>query len=126
MSFHLMLSSEAGKDTYPENHGGDFKVLLNRTIDCKTEAWEVALLEMSLTGQAFPNIPSDKASITVRSFGRPIWENDYIITYAKIFDTYATFRYTKVIEGGQMTDIKPIVVKLPQRHYNLRTFKEAL
>ena len=126
MSFHLMLSSEAGKDTYPENHGGDFKVLLNRTIDCKTEAWEVALLEMSLTGQAFPNIPSDKASITVRSFGRPIWENDYIITYAKIFDTYATFRYTKLTaSGGQMTmtDIRPIVVRLPQRHYNLRTFK---
>ena len=121
MSFHLMLSSEAAKDTYPQNHGGDFKVLLNHTLDCKTEPWEAALVEMSLTGQAFPNIPSDNVNITVSASGRPEYENDYIVSYGTVNYMYAEFIHMTE-RGARM---KEHVIRMPHKHYNLRTFKET-
>ena len=118
MSFHLMLSSEAAKDTYPQNHGGDFKVLLNHILDCKTEPWEAALVEMSLTGQAFPNIPSDNTIITVLASGRPDFENDYIVSYGETIDMYAAFQYFTVTGDDNTRRMKDRYIRLLQQHYN--------
>ena len=53
MSFYLMLSSEGCNDIYTSNHGGNFKVQLDHVLDMKSESWEVALVELSYTGETF-------------------------------------------------------------------------
>ena len=54
MSFYLTLSSDGCRDAFPNNHGGDFMVRLEHALDMRGDAWEVALVDMMYTGQAFP------------------------------------------------------------------------
>src|SRR3977135_4506793 len=75
MSFYLTLSSEGSKETFPTNQGGDFKVQLDRTLDMRGQCWEVALVEMIYTGQAFLSI--EDSQVTLKASGEPQFENDY-------------------------------------------------
>ena len=81
MSFYLTLSSDGSKDTFPNNHGGDFSVQLQHTLDLRSEPWEVALVDMIYTGQAFPNLPIEDSVVTLKVSGKPAYENNYFITY---------------------------------------------
>src|SRR5271156_5691348 len=81
MSFYVTLSSDGSKDTFPNNHGGDVKVQLQYTLDLRSEPWEVALVDMIYTGQAFPNLPIEDSVVTLKVSGKPQFENDYFITY---------------------------------------------
>jgi len=65
MSFYLTLSSHDNNSIKSFN-GGDFTVQLYNIIDLKTDEWEVALVEMSYSGQNFHNLPTDSSIITVR------------------------------------------------------------
>ncbi len=81
-----MLSSSGSHN--PNDHGGDFKVTLYHVLDMKTEAWEVALVEMSYNGQTFPNLSSENSEVSIRAYGKPEFENDYIIPWDQAIDLY--------------------------------------
>jgi hypothetical protein len=60
MSFYINLSSTHSRDVHPQNHGGDFQVVLPAPMYFnEEEPWEVALAEMTYDVQGFPNIPSE-------------------------------------------------------------------
>ena len=55
----------------PTNQGGDFKVQLDRTLDMRGQSWEVALVEMIYTGQAFPNLSIEESQVALKASGKP-------------------------------------------------------
>ena len=86
MSFYLTLSSDTSRDTFPNNHGGDFKIQLDHVLDMRSQPWEVALVEMQYTGQAFPNLSTENSKVTLQASGKPEFQNDYIITWDQASD----------------------------------------
>jgi hypothetical protein len=123
MSFHLMLSSEGGSQTYPSNHGGDFQVQLRQVMDIRKENWEVALVEMAYTGQKFPNLSSDNRSVSIRVSGKPEFENDYILTWDQVGDLHV--RVSVRQHGGGPGPSESAIITFPQRHYSWQTFMET-
>ena len=116
MSFYLTLSSHDNNSIKSFN-GGDFTVQLYNIIDLKTDEWEVALVEMSYSGQNFHNLPTDSSIITVRAPHKAVpFENDYLITYDQAMDLWI-----KIGEGSD-----EVMIKIPRQHYNWRTFKETI
>ena len=83
MSFYLTLSSDGTKEMFRNNHGGDFRVQLDHILDMRSQAWEVALVEMIYTGQAFPNIPTQDSVVVLNATDKSQFENDYILTLIK-------------------------------------------
>lgn len=127
MSFYLMLSSDGSRDTFPANHGGDFKVQLDHTLDMRSEPWEVALVEMMYTGQAFPNISSEDSLITLKMSGKPQFENDYFITYDAALDLWLSFKTEKFMGvGAKRETVKNVKIDLPRQHYTWESFVETL
>ena len=122
MSFYLMLSSEGSKSTYPNNQGGDFKIMLDNALDMKSEQWEVALVEMSYSGQTFPNMSTEDSSITIQRWGKPEFENDYIITYEQTYDLWVQFTLKPIY--GFVVTVKTLKVEFPRQHYSWTSFKE--
>ena len=61
---------------------------LDHILDMRLQAWEVALMEMMYTGQAFPNIPTQDSVVVLKATDKPQFENDYILT----FDQTINFR----------------------------------
>jgi hypothetical protein len=98
MSFYLMLSSDGCKETFMNNHGGDFTVQLDKTLDMRGESWEVALVDMIYTGQAFPNLPVEDVEITLKVEGKPQYENQYFITYDQTMDLRLTLKKIHRVE----------------------------
>src|SRR5271156_6190150 len=92
MSFYLTLSSDDSKNTFPNNHGGDFKVQLQHTLDLRSEPWEVALVDMIYTGQAFSNLTTEDSLITLQVSGKPVFDNDYIIPYDKMMNLWVSYK----------------------------------
>ena len=88
MSFYLTLTSDGNSDTFPANHGGDFKVQLDQTLDMRHHNWEVALVEMLYTGQTFPNLSVDDTHITLKTGTNPKYDNDYFLTYDQTLDLW--------------------------------------
>src|SRR6266853_2726552 len=126
MSFYLMLSSDGSRDTYPNNHGGDFKVQLDHVLDMRSEPWEAALVEMTYTGQHFPNLSVQDEMITVHASGKPEFENDYIITFDQAKDLKAWFYvFERIGELDQKRGVKGAVFSLPCQHYSWRTFVDT-
>jgi hypothetical protein len=123
MSFYLTLSSDGCKDTFPRNHGGDFKIQLEHTLDMRGSKWEVALVEMMYTGQAFPNLSIEDSEVRLRACGKPIFENDYIITYDETFQLWISLKSERrlVPQSTKTTNIY-----LPKQHYSWSLFVETL
>src|SRR5277367_1447375 len=86
-SFNHAISSDASKDTHPNNHGGDFTVELHNTVDLPG-AWEVALVEMSYDGQYFSNIPTEYGRVPVSVAKRKAQSTRLILNYGKVKDMY--------------------------------------
>ena len=59
---------------------GDFQSDLHSELDFR-DGWEVALSDMTYTGQGFKNVPTDKASISVSSRHKNIYDDDYALTW---------------------------------------------
>ena len=125
MSFYLMLSSDGSKSTYPTNQGGDFKIMLDNVLDMKSQPWEVALVEMSYIGQTFPNMSTECSSINIQTWGKPEFENDYIITYEQTYDLWIQFTLKTKI-GHLDGFIKTLKVEFPRQHFSWTSFKEIL
>ena len=102
------------------NHGGDFTVQLDKTLDMRGESWEVALVDMIYTGQAFPNLPVEDVEITLKVEGKPQYENQYFITYDQTMDLRLTFK--KNSQSGSHT----VDVYLPRQHYSWASFITTL
>ena len=80
MSFFVTLSSNSNRDVYPHNHGGNFTIELNNTLDFGGGMmWEVALVEFWYVGQRFANITQENGVVTVRGSVQRHFTNDYII-----------------------------------------------
>lgn len=125
MSFYLTLTSDGCRETFPSNHGGDFKVQLDQTLDMREHPWEVALVEMIYTGQAFPNLPIEDSQVTVKASGKPQFENDYIITYDQTLYLWLEFKLEKRI-GTARELIKKKLIQLPRQHYSWTSFATTL
>jgi hypothetical protein len=123
MSFYMTLSSDGCKDAFPNNHGGDFMVQLDKILDMRGYTWEVALVEMIYTGQAFPNLGIEDSQITLKVSGKPQYENDYIITYDQVPSMRLSF--SKELNHFPNT-LKTCDINLPLKHYSFPTFIETL
>src|SRR5271154_6349864 len=123
MSFYLMLSSSGSRN--PNDHGGDFKVTLDHVLDMKTEAWEVALVEMSYSGQAFSNLSPENSEVFVRASGKPEFQNDYIITWDQALDLYVEVKQTSARAGHPGPSNKYAYLEFPRQHYSWTSFKET-
>ena len=125
MSFYLTLSSDTSRDTFPNNHGGDFKIQLDHVLDMRSEPWEVALVEMQYTGQAFPNLSTDNSQVTLQASGKPEFQNDYIITWDQASDLelianqYPTSHW-------MAPPHKTARINFPRKHYSWTSFVEYL
>jgi len=120
MSFYLTLSSDGCKETFPNNHGGDFKIQLDRTLDMRLHAWEVALTDMIYTGQSFPNLLDGLNQVTLKATGKPTFENHYFITYDQTLDLHLTFKLDDVGIVRKYADFY-----LPRQHYTWATFVDT-
>ena len=125
MSFNLTVSSDASKDTFPNNHGGGFKVQLNNALDMRSQPWEVALVEMSYSGQAFPNLSSENSSVSVRASGKPEFQNDYIITWGQTHDLYVEVKQTPGRADHPGPVNKYAYLEFPRQHYSWTSFAET-
>src|SRR5271156_5330556 len=127
MSFYLTLSSDGSKDTFPNNHGGDFSVQLQHTLDLRSEPWEVALVDMMYTGQAFPNLPIEDSVVTLKVSGKPAYENDYFITYDQAENLWIYYKLEAMTGGsaGPRTIVKSTTVNLPKQHYSWPVFVDT-
>jgi hypothetical protein len=123
MSFYLTLSSDGGRDTFPNNHGGDFTVQLDKILDMRAHSWEVALVEMIYTGQAFPNMGIEDSQVTLKASGKPLFENDYIITFDQAIDLWISFSKERYNVVGSK---KSNHFNLPLQHYSWITLVETL
>ena len=121
MFFYLTLSSDGCNETYSGNHSGDFTIELNQTLDMRSQPWEVALVDMIYTGQAFPNVSNKDSLITLNVLGKPKFHNDYIITYEQTFNLWLSFK--SWIDGKEY--FKPKVY-LTKKHYSWLTFIEEI
>ena len=61
-SHSIVLTSALCKETYPENHGGDFRNTLNSILEFHTpgEEWAVALSEVSYLPDSWYNVRNGK------------------------------------------------------------------
>lgn len=129
MSFYLTLSSADGsKEMFRNNHGGDYRVQLDHILDMRSQCWEVALMEMIYTGQAFPNIPTQDSVVTLKASDKPQFENDYIFTFDQTINMWISFtaeRHNPTVPGGRER-LKDVQIYLPQQHYSWTTFVETL
>src|SRR5271156_2673975 len=123
MSFYLTLCSDGSRDTFPNNHGGDFTVQLDKILDMRAYTWEVALVEMIYSGQAFPNLGIEDNQIILKSSGKPQFENDYIITHDQAVNLWISF--SKEILHVPYTQ-KSCYIQLPLQYYSWSTFVETL
>ena len=82
--FYVSLASSMDRGGAP----GDFTVDFPVEIDCCNTPYEVALTEMSYTGQVFPNLPSQFSSMSVRlhDTAPKQYQNDYIMTWDEAVD----------------------------------------
>ena len=128
MSFYLTLTSDGSKGTFPANHGGDFKVQLDQTLDMRSQPWEVALVDMLYTGQAFPNLPTDDSQVTLKAGGKPKFENDYFITYDQTLDLWLKFWLERRSPDSTLGRIllKHASFYLPRQHYSWPAFVDTL
>src|SRR5437773_4848799 len=126
MSFYLSLSSKGSKDVFPNNHGGDFQSLLNHPLDLQTDAWEVALVEMTYSGQTFPNIQSEETLVTLRYNGRPPFNKDYVISYEQSLKLSVTFGlYAVDCESPLVyTKIREVHIQFPPQNYTWLNFTD--
>ena len=128
MSFYLTLSSDGTKEMFRNNHGGDFRVQLDHILDMRSQAWEIALVEMIYTGQAFPNIPTQDSVVVLKATDKPQFENDYILTFDQTINFWISFtaeRYNPSAPGGR-DRLKDVLIYLPRQHYSWTTFVETL
>src|SRR3981189_98875 len=128
MSFYLTLSSDGCKETFPANHGGDFKVQLDNTLDMRGQPGEVALVDMLYTGQAFPNMPIADNQVTLKGSGKPQFENDYFITFDQTLDLWLTFKSERLSPGspGGRRVVKYADFYLPRQHYSWTAFVDTV
>src|SRR3981189_2666908 len=73
MSNHsIIISSSLCKDTFPENHGGEFSNYLNRSLefDDPNEQWSVALSEIVYTPDSWMNVRDgfNEIKVSMRDF----------------------------------------------------------
>src|SRR5277367_482169 len=133
--FYITLYSDASKNIYPHNHGGDFTVELHNTLDL-AGAWEVALVEVSYFGQYFSNIPTEYGRVTVSVPKRKAQPTRLILNYGKIKVMYMEVWITqwKPLEGNdvdgrlQFDSAWTLVDTLTfeNKHYTWQIFKEAI
>ena len=129
MSFYLTLTSSDERGIFPQNQPGNFQVLLDNVLDLR-ESWEVGLVEMGFTNQAFPNLPSDVGNITLRVKDEYIYQDDYCITYDETFGLNIKYEYYSVPPGRNPLKDRVLTnskfIEIPQQHYSWFTFKETL
>lgn len=126
MSFYLTLSSDTSRDTFPNNHGGDFKIQLDHVLDMRSEPWEVALVEMQYTGQAFPNLSTDNSQVTLQASGKPEFQNDYIITWDQAYDLEIIVNQYPSQSAWIPPPRKTARINFPRKHYSWTSFVEYL
>ena len=126
MSFYLSLSSRGSKDVFSNNHGGDFQTLLNHPLDLQTDAWEVALAEMTYSGQTFPNIQPEETLVTLRYNGRPPFNKDYVISYEQSLKLSVTFGLYAVDCESPLTytKIREVHIQFPPQNYTWLNFTD--
>ena len=114
MSFYLTLSSELGT-----GQPGDFQSELHNDFDFR-DGWEVALADMTYTGQGFKNVPTENANITVTSRHKNFYDDDYCITWdqAREWSIALNHYRVKVDFNGTTTKDRFEIeyVRLPQQH----------
>src|SRR5271154_4941495 len=125
MSFYLTVSSDASKDTFPNNHGGDFKVQLDHGLDMRSQPWEVALVEMAHVGQAFPNLSTQNSVVNIRASGTPPFENDYIITWDQALELSVEVKRGPVQYLMGVPKSQYVWFSFPRQHYSWASFKET-
>src|SRR5438552_6275407 len=86
-SFYLYLNSDGSKDIHPNNHGDDFIIELNNTIDL-TGKWEAGLVEMSYVLQYFGNVMDEYGAITISSNKKAVYPTKFISNYGKFKELY--------------------------------------
>src|SRR2546428_13135266 len=138
MSFYLMLSSEGSRAVNPNFHGGDFNLQLDSAIDLRSEPWEVALSEISYTGQAFPNMNPEEKLVTLSYSGTPWYENDYVVTHGEMTEplTAGFFMVDKdytvrnaILSKDERNKLTPATFRdkfefdMPRKHYSWTLFK---
>jgi hypothetical protein len=124
MSFYLTLTSDGCRDAFPNNHGGDFMVQLEHTLDMRGHDWEVALVDMMYTGQAFPNLPVEDSEVRLQVSGKPTFENDYIITYDQTVNLWLKFDAGRRAPSDR--NEKSTWIIFPRQHYSWTSFIETL
>ena len=125
MSFYLTLSSDTSRDTFPNNHGGDFKIQLDHVLDMRSQPWEVALVEMQYTGQAFPNLSTENAQVTLQASGKPEFQNDYIITWDQAHDLTVEVIREKLMQNRPGPAWRYTWIEFPRKHYSWNSFVET-
>ena len=119
-SFYVTLSSDY--PTYNEQPG-DFKSELLHDVDMMTEQWEVALVDMTYTGQEFDYIPTEHTLITISSKQRTEYEGDYVLLWDKASDLNIYIRHNFKINHDTF---KNEHIRLTQQHYSWPCFKKSL
>ena len=99
-------------------------VQLEHALDMRGDAWEVALVDMMYTGQAFPNLLIEDSQVTLKVSGRPQFENDYIITYDQSLNLSLTFSSER--RNSPEANKRSVEIRFPKQHYSWTSFIETL
>ena len=82
-SFYHSITSDGSRDTHPSNHGGNFTIELYDELHFPKQ-WEVGLVEMTYTGQIFPNIPHQFGEVSISSHRKGAYQTDFVLNYHQI------------------------------------------
>ena len=128
MSFYITLSSNANRDVYPHNQGGNFTVELNNSFTLHGY-WEAALVELWYNGQHFPNISQDNSAVRVRAKAYQEFKNDYVLFYTDVEDMYikvdGELRPAGLFSRKGESRSYGLITFTPQ-HYNIFSFEKEV
>lgn len=117
-SFYLTLSSEYGVGEQP----GDFTCELSDVLDF-SDGWEMALVELTYTGQEFDTIPTEHGLISITSKDKLKYNGDYVVWWNETFDLHIRIEHVMNMTSKVF---KKELIRLPQQHYSWPFFKHAL
>ena len=133
MSFFVTLSSNSNRDVYPHNHGGNFTIELNNTLDFGGGGgmmWEVALVEFWYVGQRFANITQENGVVSVRASVKRHFTNDYIITADQVDALFIKVEgelKPQGVFGHRSGEIKSYGwIRFEEQHYNQHAFEKQI
>ena len=117
-SFYLTLTSDDGVGEQP----GDFTCELSDVLNF-SEGWEMALVELTYTGQEFDTIPTEHGLITITSKEKLKYDANYVVFWHETWDLHIDIQHVMNATGKVF---KKEVIRLPQQHYSWTFFKYAL